>query len=503
MRALRWTAWVLTALCFTVVVLATAPAAVADDEEVTTVETTHEAIFVTTPDGRVVRLVKDEDGAWQAVPVGEEGEASGEGHFRLEGLHPGTVRLFVPEDVEEEEVTSEDPAPEHVRRLLEQLAGAGAGPSDANGTPRNPMPTILRWLMRHANEAGASGRCPIESWFEGGSSVPLADLRDALRSDGWSAPSLRQWLHGMVGAHSVPGMSSPGGHGQGNGHWGPMMWGPPWGGMNPWGMPGWGQMHRRGPMFMTPWGVMPGSGWSSGPFGQMGGVSTPQTTSRTILMWNDGSGWQRRELPSQGAGVMPNPFLMGPGGMFPGAPGSSPMHFFGAGGGTGTQQGGACDCENCPGRTQSTEGGAEQSWLQLLPPEVRNVIGGMTTTEVAPVTVVRRRGPSSCSDCPGGTCGSTTTTSCTCEGECDCPRIIVRTVTGRCDGNCSGHQAAVEACACEGECTCPQAEAGVRACPGDCDGGCEDCPCRSAAAEQPTRVIRRVIRVEPAPGSPR
>jgi hypothetical protein len=43
-----------------------------------------------------------------------------------------------------------------------------------------------------------AARDPLEAWFEGGPDVPLADLRDALRADGWDAASLRAWVAGRI-----------------------------------------------------------------------------------------------------------------------------------------------------------------------------------------------------------------------------------------------------------------------------------------------------------------
>ena len=43
-------------------------------------------------------------------------------------------------------------------------------------------------------------RNPLRAWFEGGPHVPLADLRDALVADGWTADSLLDWVAARVAA---------------------------------------------------------------------------------------------------------------------------------------------------------------------------------------------------------------------------------------------------------------------------------------------------------------
>lgn len=224
--------------------------------------------------------------------------------------------------------------------------------------PRSPMPTIERWLR---GKLGGSAVAPthdpmasmLKQWFEGGDDVPMADLRDALTADGWDANSMQAWMLGEMARsassmHAMPFFSSRtfgpylsepraelwrgrramgqgpighGGHGQGwhghgypphahPGHAHPRQGGY---GVAPrgWRLRG-GRAFRRGPRWRMRQGAGPMPGWpaphghahgeraqGNRPHGGRPDARTPrvQRQQRAFILWNDGNGWQRRELP--------------------------------------------------------------------------------------------------------------------------------------------------------------------------------------------------------------
>ena len=163
--------------------------------------------MVVTQDGtRTVRLVQGEDGEFvlepargQANPtrarmhvvVRKDGE---DGEVRVVELRDGQwVAGDRPVRVEREVVVQHTPAVTTTPRGL------------AEG--RNPMSTMLRWLLTDGM-AGELPSDPLRAWFDGGGNVPMAGLRDALKADGWTAQSLQAWflqhlMGGMAALHAA------------------------------------------------------------------------------------------------------------------------------------------------------------------------------------------------------------------------------------------------------------------------------------------------------------
>lgn len=256
--------------------------------------------------------------------------------------------------------SDDDPAPKKRTIKLETHATA------EKGSPRSPMPVIETWLRRKLGASmTAAGEDPmgamLEQWFEGDDDVPMADLRDALRAEGWNAESMRAWMmgamaraaarppmaprRGMHGHHDHPGRhrgdGRQRGHGRPHGHdrqpghgrfraHGPrrgMRGGPGarWrmhGGFRaPHGPHGPHGPHRGG-HGMGGHGMgghgMGGPAWGRTPFGgvpfggrAIGGRPHGHVQQRAFLYWNDGTGWKHRELPGGanpfGGGRGPHP----------------------------------------------------------------------------------------------------------------------------------------------------------------------------------------------------
>lgn len=244
----------------------------------------------------------------------------------------------------------EKPAPKKVRIKIKtsdgDVATSEQTPDATASTQRSPMPVIERWLRGKLGGAMTKGDADplggmLKQWFDGGADVPMADLRDALKADGWDADAMQAWmLRSMADAtatmHAMPFFSSR--------TFGPYVSGPrtfTWRGQSPFGQSPFGQ----GPMGHGPmghgwqghhghhgWGMGPGHGWrhgwqgwmprgrmhgfhggprwrmrrGPGPMhgwqgGQHGGMHGAQPRvhrqQRAFILWNDGTGWQRRELP--------------------------------------------------------------------------------------------------------------------------------------------------------------------------------------------------------------
>ena len=213
---------------------------------------------------------------------------------------------------------------------------------------KSPMDAVMRWAMgeMHSHMAkagqGSDAQAMLKSWFEGGADVPMAGLRDSLKADGWNADSLSRWMHRHMhrALSEAPDMLR---------RLQPEMGGPnvwvappqvhryrmqmPWGEWHGQPRRGWQQGRRQGPRWQRRqhghghgrWGQGPRRGWRrgmghgmGGPRG-MGGSAGPMT-SRAIILWNDGSGWQQRELPMGRMGMG----MFGPHGMH-GSQGMGPM----------------------------------------------------------------------------------------------------------------------------------------------------------------------------------
>lgn len=263
-------------------------------------------------------------------------------------------------------------------------AGEGLSSEQRHGK-KDPLQTIMRWAMgemsAHMSGAGTDGDAGghLQKWFDGGDDVPAAGLRDALKADGWTANTLKQWVSGQVlsnaprmmqlfsgaageGGRMVAPMqrrrqmfASKGSHGRqhdqpgcplcgsgGRGQAGPGMHPDMHHGMHH-GMQhgmrhGMGQRGRRGHGSGRGPRGWRGRGGQGGPRGwgrthgqgRMGARSPHGhghergMQSQTVILWNDGSGWQRQEVPS---GEMGPPSMghggrragpMGPGNQMPG-----------------------------------------------------------------------------------------------------------------------------------------------------------------------------------------
>jgi len=256
----------------------------------------------------------------------------------------------------------------------------------------DPMAILHHWFAGHLtkNAQGGEGmEARLKAWFDAGKEAPMAGLRDAFKAHGWDAAQLNQWLsghaagavrgmfgpgvmgamrvphsgtarsftmhgpmargfgaRGMGGQHGMHGRNfAQGGQPHGNacpncgagaqrGH-GPRT--QTWFGQMPnRGGPMMGRFGMRGPMGMGGGRGMGRQGMRRGPFGgnPMGGQGMPgrtHTTSRAYIMWNDGNGWQRREIaPGTGFGTPPSGGMpgigIGRGPMGPAHPGHGQGH---------------------------------------------------------------------------------------------------------------------------------------------------------------------------------
>jgi len=232
----------------------------------------------------------------------------------------------------------------------------------------NPLDTVMRWAMGELGaQVGKDGKggdadARLRKWFEGGDDVPLAGLRDALKADGWTPEKLKAWgmakamqagpqmmqlfanRSGPMGARRGGPMGQGGlsvlgpmsrsfttfgsAAGPGHGAAGCPLCGE--GGQQRWGRrggPGRRGAYGRQGMRRGPWGRR-GPGGFRGPRGQgrwgggMGPHGPMHGSSHAVILWNDGSGWHRREIPGgmghgqRGSGMPP--FMGGHGGMGPG-----------------------------------------------------------------------------------------------------------------------------------------------------------------------------------------
>jgi len=87
----------------------------------------------------------------------------------------------------------------------------------AKGDSASPVDSVHRWLMGKLGDSLGNGELNpsaiLKQWFEGGNEVPLADLRNTLKADGWNAEKLegwageqcwRRWLHDGRPRHARP-----------------------------------------------------------------------------------------------------------------------------------------------------------------------------------------------------------------------------------------------------------------------------------------------------------
>ncbi len=240
----------------------------------------------------------------------------------------------------------DDTAPEPVRVKIRKDVVKKAGPQGS------PMEVLHDWFLgqlKTKTPAGKSVQDGLEAWFGGGSDVPMAGLRDAFKARGWDAKAFGTWMsHHMAGASHGgfgPGMVRPfmthGPAMQGPWMQGPSVRGwftapgmqhgmrghprPPHAagcpqcghGADAHAQPGHPPVHggrmmgpfgrrgfARGPWGMRGFGGMHGHAFRGpGLGGPMGGM---HTQSKAYIMWNDGNGWQRRELaPGTGLGALP------------------------------------------------------------------------------------------------------------------------------------------------------------------------------------------------------
>ncbi len=276
----------------------------------------------------------------------------------------------------------DEPAPTRVRV---KLKAKPAKPVPAAQSPKSPMQVVQQWLMGKAAQSMAGGSAvnggALDAWFEGGSDVPLADLRDALKAEGWTGASMKVWLMGEV-ARQAPQMMhmfrrhgssqgaaprtfpwfgqqadprrqqggfAPQRHGQGMRR-GPHFHGRRFGprgrrgrgfrGPGPHGQGFRGQGFRgqgfRGPGFRGPGQHGEGAqGHGMGGRG-LGGPGRPwqgqgqprvQTQQRAFILWHDGAGWQQRELPGgRGPGAGGIPSMIGIPGLGPTPGPGAPTH---------------------------------------------------------------------------------------------------------------------------------------------------------------------------------
>lgn len=276
-----------------------------------------------------------------------------------------------------------------VKKLEEKAIGAPA-------KPRSPAETVHRWLAGEIEKWGGAAegaRTPLHAWFEAGNDVPLAGLRDALKKDGWTADQLVQWIQRQAARMSSMGSSGPRAFGRMRG-WS----GPGWFGVRPGG--GWRRLRMRGPWGFggrgdlfggrgpfqggAPWG----NAWGgSGPFGGQGALpgwggmftGPSQQQSRTIILWNDGSGWQRREIPGgMGAGPWMGGMGGGPWGPMGAGPGTPPQP---------PQPPQSPDVDKIiewlkqlkpEGSVQAPGAGPDApEWIKRLPPDIRKALEGL------------------------------------------------------------------------------------------------------------------------------
>jgi len=208
----------------TALVFGAATTAWADDvEDHDELETS--PVIVTEGGTQTVRIQTGKDGKFVVVPAGESPEGSrarmhvvvrkGEqdGEVQVLELKDGKwVHGGKPTQVEHEVFVHRGPATTTTFGLA--------------GESRNPMSTVMRWLLTDGM-AGGLPKDPLKAWFDGGADVPMPGLRDALKRDGWTADSLQAWfLQHLLGGMAA--MSSPAHaprshpphamHGPGHGH---------------------------------------------------------------------------------------------------------------------------------------------------------------------------------------------------------------------------------------------------------------------------------------------
>ena len=163
------------------------------------VEQTESPTVVVTQDGtHTVRLVQGEDGEFVLEPAhGQADPARARMHvvIRKDGEN-GEVRVL---ELRDGQWVAGDRPVRVEREVVVQPTPAVTTTSGGLAEGRNPMSTMLRWLLTNGM-AGELPNDPLQAWFEGGANVPMAGLRDALKADGWTAQSLQAWfLEHLVG----------------------------------------------------------------------------------------------------------------------------------------------------------------------------------------------------------------------------------------------------------------------------------------------------------------
>lgn len=196
-----WTRRVLTGLvvCVALTFAATIPAWAGEDE--TSDKDGHARMHVVVKkgdqDGKV-QVLELKDGKW----VGSDGPV----HDR-----PGRVEHYG-------HVHNAHGQVEH-DVVVRRMAAAKAAPARA----RNPMSTVMRWLMTDGL-SGDMPNDPVKAWFDGGADVPMAGLRDALKADGWTSRSLQHWfiqhvMGAMAAMHAPQAQRPMHARGPARGHW--------------------------------------------------------------------------------------------------------------------------------------------------------------------------------------------------------------------------------------------------------------------------------------------
>jgi hypothetical protein len=101
------------------------------------------------------------------------------GSARADDAEPATRKVRIP--VQHADAPAPTPAPE---------------PAPAPAERKDPIASLLGALRSRMDSrpGGDGSRDPLDAWFAGGTDVPLAELRDALKKDGWDAASLRAWV---------------------------------------------------------------------------------------------------------------------------------------------------------------------------------------------------------------------------------------------------------------------------------------------------------------------
>ncbi len=475
MNSCHWRRWGTAALLVVgLFAVAVGSAHAGDDEAPESATAAATTTVVVTKNGtKTIRLVQDKDGRF--ILVAPDG--------------PTNVRERVVE-----QIVKDHRAAAHTTfgEMVEVDSKAKSG-----AHPDNPMSSVMKWMMRrHGDYAG--GNDPITAWFQGGSDVPLADLRDTLVADGWTASSLLEWLHqdlsGALAALLAPVLGDMA-HGGGAHGMGPH--GMPPHGMGPHGTAprGHGEGMHRGGRGMGAHGAM-GPHGDMGPRGRRGpGRARSAGPARAIVLWNDGSGWHGHEVDGMGMGRA--------------APG--PRRGMGrqAHGRMQAAERGDCNCPDCPKRGRHGRGMGRGSDLEGLPPALRRVIEesmtGRRGAMIFPgdVRVEHEVGEAQLEDLLGQlgvmmpTVLRTKATKAGCGGDCSsCPNKSQCAdgscgdkagprkpgCCGQCDGDCENCPCRDGGKNCGDDCGCKSSAA--QGCCGTCDGDCDACPCDKGACDK-------------------